>query len=337
MLSPDDTGYGSMIRASRAASRRELLKNKRPRSTERNTDLLPDASEEEEARDKMPRLQSVSLQHLREENLHLRRELEALQEQLEAYQKNMDLLDGDIETIHHAHQQEIEQYQQHLRDMMEERNQMQEHNQQLERRYQDLYRSFQDAVEEEANKMVREAAQTLILSPEHAPALLSDVVKTLEAQVRQTEDQRTAELLAVMRQVQYKSEQLEQEMARERNELATERENLRLLREGLMLQAQQRYQVERTRLKARWSAGLTFVSMSLFALMVVLELIFDSLKAPFAATLFIPLVISMALSYVFARLYTSGRVKVQVQAQPQKAPAKTPAGAATKQVKAPAK
>jgi chromosome segregation ATPase len=318
MLSPNDTSYGtngSVMRASRAASRRELLKNKRVR----NTDILPD-SLEEEGRDRTGRLTSSS--HLREENLRLRRELETLQEQLEAYQSNMDVLDGEIETIHKAHQQDIEQYQQHLRDMMEERNQMQEARQELERRYQDLYRSFQDAVEEEANKMVKEAAQTLILSPEHAPALLNDVVQTLEAQVRQTEDQRTAELLTVMRQVQYKAEQLEREAAREHNELAAERESLRSMRVSFAEQAKQRYDAELAGLKARWSAGLTFVSLTLFALMAVLEMLFYSITRSLAVAVFVPLGICLVLSYAFAQLYTSGRLKVKIQNPSQKAPAK---------------
>lgn len=320
MLPPEDTGYGSIIRAGRAANRRELLRNKRVRTT----DMLPD-SPGEEGREKTSRFQAPSVHHLREENLHLRRELETLQGQLEVYQNSMELLDGEIETIHHSHQQEIEQYQQHLRDMMEERNQMQDANQQLEHRYQELYRSFQDTVEEEARRMIQEAAQTLVLSPEHTPALLSDVAKTLEEQARQTEDQRTAELLTVMRQVQYKAELLEQESARERTELEAERENLCRLRENFTTQAQQRYQIERMRLKARWTAGLTFVSMTLFALMVVLELVFESMKLPFAITLFIPLGICLILSYFFAHLHTSGRIRVQFQTQRAK-----PAGKAAK-------
>lgn len=322
MFSSDETGYdttGSIMRASRAASRRELIRSKRTR----NTDLLPALSEGEN-RGKAPR---SPLTQLREENLRLRRELESVQGQLDTYQSSMELLDEEIEAIHRAHQQEIEQYQQHLREMMEERNQMQETNQQWERRYQELYRSFQDAVEEEANKMVQEAAQTLVLSPEHTPALLSDVVKTLEAQVKQTEDQRTAELLAVMRQAQYKSELLEQEVERERHELALERENLRVLRESTIQQAQQRYQVERARLRARWTAGLTLISMFLFSLMVVLELIFYSFHFALYIALFVPLVICLVLSYVFAHLHTRGRI--QVKRPPQKAAPKK-AGAAAK-------
>jgi chromosome segregation ATPase len=324
MLSSDEMGYdttGSIMRASRAASRRELLKNKRAR----NTDILPGINEMN-THARIPRSQAT---HVREENLHLRREVEALQEQLEVAQGNVELLGSEIETIHHAHQQEIEQYQQHLREMMEERNQMQDDYQQLERRYQELYHSFQDAVEEEASKMVQEAAQTLVLSPEHTPALLSEVVQTFEAQVKQTEDQRTAELLTVLRQAQYKSELLEQEVAHERNELAIERENLRLLRLSVSEQAQQRYQLERARVRARWTSGLTLISMVLFALMVVLELVFYSFHLALYITLFLPLAICMILSYIFAHLHTSGRVHVQIKAQPQKqkSPVKAPTSA----------
>ena len=329
MVPSDETGYdtsGSIMRAARAASRRELLKSKRAR----HTDMLPGLSEED-AHSKTPR---SPLAQLREENTRLYRELEDLQEQLDAYSSGMDLLDNEIETIHHAHQQEIEQYQQHLRDMMNEHNQMQEANQQWERRYQELYRSFQDAVEEEANKMVQEAAQTLVLSPEHTPALLSDVVKTLEAQLKQTEDQRTAELLAVMRQTLYKSELLEQEVTRERNELAIECENLRLLRESVSQQAQQRYQTERAGLRARWTAGLTLISILLFSLMVALELLFYSFHTELAITLFVPLAICMVLSYVFAHLHTSGRIHVQLKAHPQKPTART-ARPAPQKAKAP--
>jgi len=331
MLSSDETGYdttGSIMRASRAASRRELLKSKRAR----NTDMLPGLNEGD-AHGKAPR---SPLAQLRQENLRLHHELESLQEQLEIYSSSMDLLDNEIETIHHVHQGEIEQYQQHLRDMMDERNQMQEVNQHWERRYQELYHSFQDAVEEEANKMVQEAAQTLILSPEHTPALLGDVVKTLEAQLKQTEDQRTAELLGVMRQALYKSELLEQEIARERDELAVERENLRLLRESVSQQARQRYHVERSGLRARWTAGLTLISILLFSLMVALELLFYNFHLALSITLFVPLAICMVLSYVFAHLHTAGRIHLQLKAQPQK-PAANPAKGAQPKAKAPAK
>jgi DNA repair exonuclease SbcCD ATPase subunit len=269
--------------------------------------MLPGVNEED-THGKTPRTQAT---HLREENQRLRREVEELQEQLATYQSSMDLLDNEIETIHRDHRQEIEQYQQHLREMMEERNQMQEVNQHWEQRYQDLYQSFQDAVEEEAGKMVKEAAQTLVLSPEHTPALLGDVVKTLEAQMRQTEDQRTAELLAVMRQAKYKSELLEQEMAHERNELAAERDNLRQLRESMHQQAQQRYQVERTRLQARWTTALMFTSLLMLCLLVTLETVFTSFGLAPAIAIFVPLGICMVLTYLIAHFQARGRISVQ--------------------------
>lgn len=313
MFSSHQTGYdttGSIIRNARAASRRELLKSKRARTT----DMLP-ALNQGEGHAKAPRTP------LREENLHLRRDLESLQEQVNGYQESMNLLGDEIEAIHRAHQQEIEQYQQHLRDMMDERNQMQEANQHWEHRYQELYHSFQDAVEEEASKMVQEAAQTLVLSPEHTPALLGDVVRTLEAQVRQTEDQRTAELLAVMRQARYKAEVLEQEVAREREELAAEREDLRRWHESMVQQAGQRYQIEQARLRGRWTAALTLVSILLFSLMVILELVFYSFHAALSVTLFVPLAICMVLSYIFAHLHTRGRIRLLVKAARPKAAA----------------
>jgi len=315
MVPSDETGRdtsGSIIRAERAASRRELLRNKRGR----NTDMLPVLTTE----NGHSKASHSTLAYLREENARLYREVESLQEQLATYSSSMDLLDSEIETIHHAHQQEIEQYQQHLRDMMNEHNQMQEANQEWEKRYQELYRSFHDAVEEEANKMVQEAAQTLVLSPEHTPALLSDVVKTLESQVKQTEDQRTAELLGVMRQALYKSEMLEQEVARERNELAAERENLHALRASISQQAQQRFQTERAGLRARWTAGLTFISIVLFSLMVALELLFYSFHVDLAITLFVPLAICMVLSYIFAHMHTTGRLRVHMRPAPAKKP-----------------
>lgn len=305
----------SIMRASRAASRRELIQSKRTRQT----DMLPEINQGE-TRSKSLQLQTSG--HLREENLQLRQELETLQTQMELYQNGINVLDHEIETLHHTHQQEIEQYQQQIREMMDEHNHIQETTQHWEYRYQELYRDFQDAVEEEASKLVKEAAQTLVLAPEHTPALLSDVVQTLEGQLRQNEDQRTAELLEVMRQAQYKAELLEQEIARERTELATERQYVRQHAATISEQAQQRYQLERARLQGRWTAGLTVVSMFLLSFMVVLELILYSLNVALYITLFVPLGICLGLSYVFAHLHTSGRIHVQVKGQPQKLPSK---------------
>lgn len=325
MYSSEETGYdttGSVMRNTRAASRRELLKSKRARTT----DILPTINQKEGR----PRASRPVPAPLREENQQLRREVDNLQGQLHSSQENLNLLGDEIEAIHRAHQQEIEQYQQHLREMMDERNQMQEANQHWEQRYQDLYRSFQDEVEKEASKMVQEAAQTLVLSPEHTPALLGDVVRTLETQLQQSEDQRTAELLAVMRQARYKAELLEQEVAQERAELANERANLRHLHESVVQQSRQRYQLEQNRLRGRWTAGLTLVSILLFSLMTALELVFDSLHTPLLVTLFVPLLICMVLSYIFAHLHSRGRVQLLGKAPQTKSSAGKPQKAGAK-------
>ncbi|MGH2510482.1 MAG: hypothetical protein ACRDHZ_24160, partial [Ktedonobacteraceae bacterium] len=249
-------------------------------------------------------------------------ELATLQAQMEAYQSHANVLDEELDAIQQIHQQEIEQYQQQMCEVMEERNHMQETIQQWEHRYQKLYHDFQNTVEEEANKLLKEAAQTLVLAPEQTPALLSDVVQTLEGQLRQGEDQRTAELLEVMRQAQYKAEQLELEVARERAELATEREHVRQRATMLDTQAQQRYQLERARLQGRWTAGQTVLSALLLLLMVGLELILHSLNVALFIILFAPLGICLALSYVIAHLHTTGHIHVQGHSE--KPPTKTP-------------
>lgn len=304
------------MRAARAASRRALIQSKQAR----HTDQLPEI-EEPRTRGKSGRLSVAD--YLREENLHLRRELETLQAELETYQTGMDLLDNQIETLQHAHQQAIEQHQQQIREMMDEHNHIQEVHQQGEQRYQELEQTFQDAVEDEARKMVQEAAQTLALSPEHPPALLSDVVTILEGQFRQNEDRRSAELLAVIHQAQEKAGLLEQEIAHERAELEAERARLHQNQANFHVQAQQRYKLARSRLKARWTAGLTLVSVFLLSLMVALELILYSLHTALYLALFLPLIICLALSYVLARLHTAGRIHIQGKGQPARQPVST--------------
>jgi chromosome segregation ATPase len=299
MFSSDETDYsttGSIDRPSRALSRRELLNSKR-----RQTDILPRVNGDAPG----GRVALRQVTQLREENMRLRRELEELQQQVEEYRSAAEQIEGEIDAIHSGHQQEIEQYQHHLHEMMEEHNQMQEVNAHLTAQYQDLYHTFQDKVEEEADKLVKEAAQTLILSPEHTPALLSDVVKTLESQARQTEDQRTAELLAIMRQAQYKSELLEQEVARERAQLEIERQNLVELQNSIREQAQTRYNHLRAHLRRRWTAALTFMSFVLLLLVPVLQSAFYILKFPLYVSLFVPIFICLGLAYVFARMHVS--------------------------------
>ena len=172
MSTYDTNDNGSKVsydRYARHLKRQVTLNEKRHRIT----DVLPaipgDTSN--------GKLSARQLSQLRDENRRLYHEIEALQTRIAQYSEVEAQFEQDIENIHHAHQLEIEQYQSHLREMMDELNQKQQAYQEMEQRYQDLYHSFQDAVEEEAGKLVSEAAQTMVLSPEHTPPLLHDVVK----------------------------------------------------------------------------------------------------------------------------------------------------------------
>jgi len=208
----------SSDRYARHLSRQVILSEKRNRTT----DVLPiipsDASN--------GKLNARQLAQVRDENRRLHHEIEELQSRIAQYSEAEAQFDQEVETIHHAHQLEIEQYQSHLREMMDELNQKQQIFLEMEQRYHELYHSFQDAVEEEAGKLVTEAAQTMVLSPEHTPPILHDVVKTLEFQVKQTEDQHVAELMALMRQAQRKNDMLEQALAQERENLFNERQKV---------------------------------------------------------------------------------------------------------------
>ncbi len=175
MLSPDDTTdttTGPYERSARTATRREIINEKR----QRQTDILPRITSESPSGGKLAARQVA---HLREENKRLRWDLEDMERLLAEYKQAIKQLEWENASIRHSHQLEIEQYQDQLRDMMEEHKQMQDANSQMERRYQELYHSFHEKVEEEATSLVSEAARTLVLSPDHTPPLLHDVVKTL--------------------------------------------------------------------------------------------------------------------------------------------------------------
>ncbi len=218
-------------------------------------------------------------------------------------------LEKEIEAIRHGHHDIIEQYVININEMIDERNQLQEANQALEQRYQELYHSFHDTVEEEATKLVEEAARTLVLSPEHTPALLRDVAKTLEFQVKQTEDQHVAELLSLMRQAQYKAALLEEELADEREKIAAERQNLLALQNSISRQAQFRYETIRKHLQARWTLVVTFMSAVLILLVPIFQLLFFSIKAPLFIALFFPALICVGLAFLVARERTNNSLQ----------------------------
>ncbi len=295
MLSSDDTTYTSaepIERPSRAASRRVLINEKR----QRNTDMLTHTNDENG---------KTVVRQLREENKRLRWELDELQHLIYQHKQTQAQLENEIETIHRRHQDIIEQYEINLHEMIDERNQLQEAQRVLEQRYLELYHSFHDTVEEEATKMVEEAARTLVLSPEHTPALLRDVAKTLEFQVMQTEDQHVAELLSLMRQAQHKAELLEEELANEREKIAAERQNLLVLQNSISQQAQFRYDTMRKHLQARWTLVVTLMSAALILLVSLFQLLLFSIKAPPFIALFFPVAVCIVLAFLFAQTRTT--------------------------------
>jgi len=319
MLSRDDNTYPTtspLERPSRPFNHKELLSERRQailqqKHLERHTDFIPrvngDTSHGKTS-------ENVVVQ-LRDEIKHLRLELEQQHAELEQliadYNSAQEQFDKEIEAIHYGHQQEIEQYQGHLREMMEERKELQESYQALQRRYQELYHDYQDtfheAVEEEAGKMVKEAARTLVLSPEHVPPLLHDVKKTVEFQIKQEEDQHIAEALYTMRQAQIKAEQLELELARERAQIDIERHNLVLQQKSIREQANQRYAALRKHLQARSTIVLTMMTTVLLLLLPLLQFVcLNLLKVPLTGSLLLslllPIIVCVAAAYYFAQL-----------------------------------
>ncbi len=312
MSSSDDTNEeqttGEIERLPRRLNRRDVLTARRQSILQqKSTDTLPRLPDD-------PPSGKIALRQvvqLREENKRLRCDLEEQRSEMERliteYNAAQAEFEKEIEAIHSGQLQEIEHYQNHLRDMMEERDQVRETHLELEQRYQTLYHSFQEVVEEEARKMVAETARTLKLSPEERPAGLQDVAKTLELQVRQLEDQHTAEALYLMREAQRKAAQMEQELDREREQMATERQSLRNMQESMREQARLRHRQLDTHLRARWTVALTAMTTIMLLVLPLLQLVFLSLfHIPFTfhilISLLAPILICLVLAAIFARL-----------------------------------
>lgn len=298
---------GEIERPTRSATRRAMLYEKRQSILQqKHTESLPQVN----GNASNGKNSSRTLIQLREENKRLHWELEDQQRLLQEYKAALDQYEKEIQAIHSGYRQELDQYQNHLRDMMQERNEMQDAQKQLEQRYQELYHNFQNTVEEEANRMVAEAAQTLILTPEHLPEIFQDVAKTLEFRARQSEDQHIAEALTLIRQAQAKAQQLEQELHQERQRTAAERQNLIDLQKSVREQATLRYKTLRAHLQARYTTTLMGMGLALLLILIVLQTVFFSLfKIPLTQTIILALVcpipVCAALSLIFARLRTN--------------------------------
>ncbi len=320
MLSPEDTTdttTGPYDRSARIAARREIINEKR----QRQTDILPRINSETPPAGKLAARQ---LAHLREENKRLRWDLEDMERLLAEYKQAIKQLERENASIRNTQQVEIEQYQEQLRDMMEEQKQLQEINANLERRYQELYHSFHQKVEEEAQSLVSEAASTLVLSPDHTPPILHDVVKTLELQVKQIEDQHVAEVLRLMRQAQHKAQLLEQELASEREAIHQERQNLIKLQNSIREQALLRHKVLEKQLKIRWVAGFTLIAAIMLLVLPTLQLILHALGLPLAFYLFLPVALCIALTYYLASTRVMNRTRGASKKQSDKVTVKLP-------------
>ena len=289
-----DISKESYERYARHLSRQVILSEKRNRTT----DVLPIIPGDPSA----SKASARQITHLRDENRRLHFEVEELQSRVGQYMEVEAQFEQEIDTIHNAHQMEIEQYQSHLREMMDELNQKQQASQEIEQRYQELYHSFQDAVEEEAGKMVTEAAQTMVLSPEHTPPILHDVVKTLEFQVKQTEDQHVAELMALMRQAQRKNDMLEQELARERENLVNERQKVYDELNRLRGQDRLRKEMIASDLRTRFAGTVTWLTSAFLLVYAICALgLYTAFKLSIYWSVFLPIAGCAVLAFIIAR------------------------------------
>jgi hypothetical protein len=307
MLSPDDTTHTHQVTES--LERLPRLSDRRSPTTERrqsmlqqkNTDVLPSVTVE------TPHAKIAWRQviQLREENRHLRFELEEqrmeMQQLLAEYNALQAQFDQEATGIQSGYQQEREQYQHHVQALMDERNRLQEAYTNLERRYMDLYHTFQDAVEEEAHKIVTEAAQTVELSPDSAPMLFQDVMKTLELHVRQEEDKHLVEALYLKREVQRMAVLLEQE----RLQIEEERRNLLIMQSTAREQSELRQKSLQAGLRSRWKVRSITVPIGVIVLLVTLQFLFLNLAhvkiaAEISFLLLLPIIICSLLAFVLA-------------------------------------
>ena len=304
MFSPDDTDFNTSQesdRSMRVANRREIINEKK----QRHTDMLPKMNGD------IPNGKTAYRQvaQLREENKRLRWKLDEQQHLIYQYRQAQAQLEQEIDSLNQNKQTAIEQYEIHLREAIEEHNQLELDNQELRRRYTELDSSFHENVSEEAEKMVAEAASTIILTPEHTPPLLRDVAKTVELHMKQSEDQHVAELLSLIHQAQYKSELLEYELAVERARIAEERQNWIDQQTRISQQAQYRYSTMEQHLKYHWTMVLTLMATVLLILAPILQFVFVALKAPLFIAIITPILLCIAVAFLFARAYTNKKIQ----------------------------
>ncbi len=240
---------------------------------------------------------------LREENRRLQNELAEQSAELKRLISEYDAAQAEFENelsvTRDGQLQEIVHYQEQLQQATEEREQLQSAQEDLERRYQELYHQFQDAVEEEAHKMVTEAANTMELSPGSTPSLLQNVMRTLEMQARKGEDKRLVEVLYLKREILRVFEQLAQERQLANEEL----QHLLVIQNTAREQAELRQKTLKARLYAQWRMRTVTTTIGGLFLLVVLQFVclklFNiPLEANLSLSLIAPIVVCIALCIV---------------------------------------
>jgi len=272
MFAPDETTQttGALERLPRVLERQSAHTGKRQRIIqEKNTDTLPPLTLESPN----AKVAWRQVAQLRKENMHLRTTLEGqraeLQKVLSEYTQLRSEFDHEIAVVHQGHEQDLTYYQTQLQELMDERNQLKEAQQALEDRYQALQNSVQDTVQEEAHKLMQEATETAIRTPENASPLVQDVVKTVELHVRQEEEKHLIEALYLKREVQRMAEVLKQE----RQDLQKEQKQLLSFQLSVHEQAKTRQKFLEERLYIRQRVFSVLTSLALLAVFVVLEFV----------------------------------------------------------------
>jgi predicted nucleic acid-binding Zn-ribbon protein len=314
MLSPDDTSRNPAANEHRSFDFRSALSGRRrsilrQKQSERETESLPTVKKNTAEQAKGAGRQVVQL---RDENKRLRSELAELRGEMQRLVAEHTAMQGhferEVSVIHSGHLQELEQTQRHLQEVTKERNRFQESYRKMEHRYQELYSNFQVALEEETEKMLSEAAQTLIISPENAPAVLRGAVKTIELQVRQDEDQQLGAAHGLKDEFRRITSRLEQEQSA----LEEERQTLLRMQNSAREQAELRHKTLQERLRARWTTALAFLTTGVLVLLVVLQYLFLFLlrvriSNTISIALLAPIVLCVLLAIVFSRPFATMR------------------------------
>ncbi len=264
---------------------------------EMQTDVLPSVTP-----DISTRVTWWQARQFREENEYLRPLLEQQRAEMHLLTSKYNDLKGqfdrEIATIHHSHQQEREHYQQHLQNVIAEHHHLRTAYKELEDHYQELFHNFQECVEEEAQKMLLQATQTVLESPEKAPTLFPDLVKTIEQSCQQKEDQSLAEMLSLKREV-YRIAQL---LEHEHQQLKDEYQQLLTQQDSMQKQAESRQKA----LQARWKIVSVMTSLGLVILLVLFQFVFLSLfqihlTAAVSLSIMTPVLLCLLLALALVR------------------------------------